>query len=590
MENSPFRIPKVTNSGLLERFFEKLSGLKALENRYEQLGGGHYQGKDFFKLVLNDFSIDHAITAGSKSAIPSSGSAVIVTNHPTGIIDGIVLADMLMSIRDDVKVLANELLCRIPDFKDVFIGVDVLSKERKEKNKKAIFEAQQWVSEGHMLVIFPAGAVSRYDKQLRRIIDPTWQLTAAKIIRNTGAHVTPIFMEGRNSWVFQLCSFIHPTLRIMRLLRELINRQGCTVNFHIGVCQEPADLAEFTSDRVVTNYLRLNTYLLANQGEVTKKLFRYKRLKQPAVIAPSFPVNTLKNEIACLPASALLLKKGNMVVYCAKASLIPHILKEIARLREITYREVGAGTGNALYIDHYDQYYRHLFLWDAAKSELVGAYRIGEVDKIVCERGIDGIYTHSLFRYDHALLKQMGASLEIGRAFIKREYQKKLLPLQLLWKGVGAFIAANPHYKTLFGPVSINGDYDEVSRHLIASYLEANNSDQIFSALVQPRIPLRPQKNCFWRQEHLEGLNNIDKLSSLIKQIEHDKKGVPVLLRQYLKLQGVLAAFHVSPDFNNGVDGLMIVDLMQVNKTILGKYMGVDQADAYQKYHHVLIQ
>ena len=589
MENSPFRIPKVTQSGMPERLFERVLGLKELENRYKKLGGGCYKGRDFLKLVLNSFDIEHNITAGSKDAIPSSGSAVIVANHPFGGIEGVALADMLLSIRDDVKVLTNELLCRIPDLQDVFIGVDILSKERREKNKKTIAKAQQWVNDGHLLLIFPAGEVSSYDKRLRQVADPKWRPTAARIIRNTHASVTPVFVEGSNGWLFQLLGFMHPTLRTVRLVRELINKQGRTINFRIGTCRGTSDLAQLDSDKALTNYLRLNTYLLANQRTTVNKYpFINKKPKQPLDIASPIAVDKLKQDIAHLSAKSLLMKKGDMEVYCARATHIPNVLREIGRLREITFREVGEGTGDTLDLDHYDQYYLHLFLWNTRKAELVGAYRIGEIDKIVREHGIHGIYSRSLFKYHQNFLQRIGSCLEMGRSFVRAEYQKSLSPLLLLWKGIGAFVSANPSYKTLFGPVSISSDYTEVSRHLMASCLEVNNSDQNLMALVQPTTPLKSKKVCFWKQADLEGLGDIDKLSSLVKQIEVDNKGVPVLLRQYLKLQGELAAFNVDPDFNNALDGLIIVDLTRVNQRVLGKYMGPEKAAAYHDYHNAL--
>jgi putative hemolysin len=286
-----------------------------------------------------------------------------------------------------------------------------------------------------------------------------------------------------------------------------------------------------------------------------------------------------------LPETCLLLEKGEMAVYCGKADQLPAILPEIGRLREITFRGVGEGTGLERDLDKYDEYYLHLFLWNRKTSEIVGAYRIGQVDQILRAKGVHGIYSRSLFRYHGDFIHKMGSCLEMGRSFVVPEYQKSLSALMMLWKGIGAYVAANPWYKVLFGPVSISSDYSEVSRQLMAGCLSMNNSDSVLQDLVQPTTPLKPGKGRFWNQTDLLGLTDFEKLSSLVQQIEKDNKGIPILLKQYLKLRGELAAFNVDPDFNNALDGLIIVDLMKVDERTLNKYMGASGARSFLEYN-----
>ena len=274
-----------------------------------------------------------------------------------------------------------------------------------------------------------------------------------------------------------------------------------------------------------------------------------------------------------------------MAVFCATEKQLPHILPEIGRLREVTFRGVGEGTGQASDLDEYDKHYLHLFLWNRKSSEVVGAYRIGQVDQILREQGLHGIYSRSLFRYHADFLHKLGCSLEMGRSFVRPEYQKSLSALLSLWKGIGAYVAANPRYRVLFGPVSISSDYSEVSRQLMAGCLSVNNSDEVLKELVEPTTPLKSGKGQFWSVDHLQGLSDVDKLSSLVQQIEKDNKGIPVLLKQYLKLSGELAAFNVDPDFNNALDGLIIVDLARVEERTLNKYMGAAKAEAFLNYN-----
>ena len=583
MQTSPFRLPRSTRSGVAERVAEWLLGLKTLERLYIENNQRPRESGEFLKFVLQLLKVDYAITSGDKTLVPARGSSVVVANHPFGGIEGVALAGFLMSVRPDVKVLTNEVLCRIPELQDIFIGVDIFSKNAKKKNKAAIEEARQWVADGHQLLIFPSGEVSSYDFQLKQVIDPRWRNTAASIALQTSASVTPVFIEGSNGWLFQCLGLLHPRLRTARLIRELINKQGATIGFRIGSEITNTELSALNSNTAATNYLRLHTYLLSEQAS---QLISQHKPKSTYVIDITDPVSpdAMASEIEQLPDDSLLIEKGDMQVYCAAIQNIPETLKEIGRLREVSFREVGEGSGKSSDIDRYDEYYLHLFLWNKNSNEVVGAYRIGQVDKIVRQHGLHGMYTRSLFRYHANFLHKLGNCLEMGRSFVRPEYQKSLSALMLLWKGIGAYVAANPKYRVLFGPVSISSDYSEVSRMLMAGCLSVNNCDQALRDLVSPTTPLKKKKQ-FWTLDDLRGLQNVEQLSSLVQRIEKDNKGIPVLLRQYLKLRGELAAFNVDPDFNNALDGLIIVDLMRVDDRTLGKYMGAEEARAFLGHH-----
>ena len=583
MQTSPFRLPRSTRSGVAESMAEWLLGLKTLERLYIESSRRSSDANEFLGFVLQLLKVDYAITSGDKSLIPTTGSSVVVANHPFGGIEGVALAGLLMSVRSDVKVLTNEILCRIPELQDIFIGVDILSSGAKEKNRAAIEEARKWVADGHQLLIFPSGEVSSFDFHLKQVIDPKWRNTAASIARHANASVTPVFIEGANSWLFQCLGMLHPKLRTARLIRELLNKQGATISFRIGNEIPYSELSALNSNTVITNYLRLHTYLLSEQA---LRLVTGNKQKSTYMIDIANPISpdVLASEVADLPTESLLIDKGEMQVYCAPAHSIPQTLKEIGRLREITFREVGEGSGKSADLDRYDEYYLHLFLWNKKTHEVAGAYRIGQVDKIVRQHGLQGMYTRSLFRYHANFLHKLGSSLEMGRSFVRPEYQKSLSALMLLWKGIGAYVAANPRYRVLFGPVSISSDYSEVSRMLMAGCLGMNNCDRALADLVSPTTPLKNKKQ-FWTPNDLKGLQNVEQLSSLVQRIEKDNKGIPVLLRQYLKLRGELAAFNVDRDFNNALDGLIIVDLMRVDDRTLGKYMGAEGARTFLGYH-----
>ena len=585
-DTSPFRLPKVTRTGWLEAFAEWLLGLKTMDSLYRQEVREKYHYREFLKLVLKIFQVNHTVSSGSLESIPSSGASVVVANHPFGGIEGVALADLLLRVRPDVKVLTNEILCRIEELQELFIGVDVLSADARKKNQKAIEEAQQWVADGHMLLIFPAGEVSSFNFPLKQVTDPKWRNTASRIARQASADITPVFVEGRNGWLFHLLGIIHPKLRTVRLIRELLNKRGSTIGFRIGKTLTSTDYRSMESDNALTNYLRLHTYLLSVH-DPEKENQRSDDLPEDSAqpIAEAIPAGLLAADVEALDEKCLLLEKGEMAVYCASAGELPNILPQIGRLREVTFRGVGEGTGLSRDLDKYDEYYLHLFLWNREKQEIVGAYRIGQVDRILRDKGVHGIYSRSLFRYHADFIHRLGTCLEMGRSFVVPEYQRSLGALMMLWKGIGAYVAANPWYRVLFGPVSISSDYREISRQLMAGCLSVNNSDQVLKALVQPTTPMKPGRKQFWNSSDLRGVADIEQLSLLVQQLEKDNKGIPVLLKQYLKLRGELAAFNVDPDFNNALDGLIIVDLMKVDERTLNKYMGAAGAKSFQEYN-----
>ncbi len=581
--DTPFVLPRRFGFGL-EPLLEKILGLAKLQSLYNTVPKG-LSTPDFLDMTLRTLGVDSHISLGNLERIPVSGSLVVVANHPFGGIEGVVLAQQLMRRRPDVRVLTNELLKRIPELDSIFIGVDVFNgPDSKRRNRQAVEEATEWVKSGGALIIFPAGEVSSLKPSQRCITDPQWRQTAARIIRQTQAQVSPVFIEGSNGWSFQMLGLMHERLRTVRLARELLNKQGQILRLRIGESLPSKELSHLGSAKELTEFLRLNTYLLAEAPLDEQR----KALKQPEQstenIAASYPQELLVQEVSELPAECKLMEKGELAVYCVDSGKIPHILHEIGRQREIAFRAVGEGTGLALDLDRYDQHYLHLFLWNQEKGELVGAYRLGQIDRVLQEYGLKGIYSRSLFKYNRAFLDKLGCSLEMGRSFVRQEYQRSMTALLMLWRGIGAYVVANPRYRVLFGPVSISGDYSEISRQLMASFLQTNNYDAVLAAMVRPTSPLKNNKKNLWSEKTLQSLNDIERLSSLVQRVEGDK-GVPVLLRQYLKLSGELAGFNVDPDFNNALDGLIVVDLMKVEERTLKKYMGAEGAEQFRQVH-----
>lgn len=550
--------------------------------------------RSFFDKALDTLGVAYDLPADDLRRLSQvTGPAIIVANHPFGGIEGLILSSLLTSLRCDVKFMANHLLGIIPEMRDLIISVHVFNgKDSVSRNIRPLRECINHVRNGGMLVVFPAGTVSHLDIQNGAVSDPFWSTTIARLVRKTGAPVMPLFFHGMNSAWFQLAGLVHPLFRTALLPNELLNKRRRVIQMRIGSPIPFERLDSFRSDSLMTDHLRFRTYVMKHMTPAApRRNMPLLSTRNAAVIAERIaaPQNPLlmTGEIALLPADQVLVENGDQIVVQAEAGQIPCLLFEVGRLREITFRAAGEGTGRSVDLDRFDDHYLHLIIWNKAKQEVVGAYRMGKADEIVRARGTRGLYTSTLFRYRPELIQRMGPALELGRSFIRAEYQRSYAPLLLLWKGIGCYIVRNPRYKTLFGPVSISKDYRDLSRRIMVSYLKAHSFRGDLAAFVRPRTG--------FRERPLKGLNidasmsvmgeDIDGLSSLIGEIEPDGKGMPVLLRQYLKLGGGIAGFNIDKEFGNVLDALIVVDLTRTDQKVLPRYLGKDGAGAFLSYH-----
>ena len=357
----------------------------------------------------------------------------------------------------------------------------------------------------------------------------------------------------------------------------------------------PADAVEAVpNDREAIEYLRWRTYLLARRvkSEASWPIALRSRIAsriQEPVAAPVEPV-FLTHEISLLPAGRCLAETADLAVYLATAPEIPQLLLEVGRLRELTFRRAGEGTGKSRDLDSFDDYYWHVLLWHKTKSELVGAYRAGNTAEILKTRGLTGLYTSTLFRYDERIFQKLGPALELGRSFVRPEYQRQYAPLLLLWKGIARLVASRPETPVLFGAVSISNDYNGASREMIYRFFEARMQEDDLAGLIEPRRAFRPGLLRRWDCRSMcRALRDLDDLSQPITDVEADGKGLPILLRQYAKVGGKLVGFNVDRKFSNVLDGLVVVDLRQTDPTVLARYMGSDAAAIFRQFHGLAI-
>jgi putative hemolysin len=589
---SPFKDP--FRHGLfcaVRRSIERVFMLDQVDQVYRTIRDDpRYKGRDFFDSAMEVLNVRIGVTQADRLRIPETGPLVVVANHPFGGLEGILLMRILLDRRPDVKVMANYLLGRMPEMAAHSILVDPFgSRTSAGKNIGPIKEAIRWLRGGRVLLVFPSGEVSHLNVQERRIEDPKWNESIAGMIRHTGAAALPVFVEGRNSALFQMLGLVHPKVRTVLLPRELIRRRGSVMRFRIGNVVPFQRLEPIRDASEMVDYLRLRTYLLMSRdAKPLSKKRGLKRLlprREIPVARALFP-DLIAQDIQLLPPEACLLESGDLAIYAVYAAQIPRLLHEIGRLREITFRGVGEGTGRAVDLDRYDQYYLHLVLWNTAKRELVGAYRLGKTDEIVAQYGKKGLYTSSLFRYSQKLLDELGPALEMGRSFIRQEYQRTYSPLLMLWKGIGRICVLSPQYRTLFGPVSINNQYNTLSRQMLESFLRTSRFDARLSRLVKPRNPSRTPFRRRWDAALLKRtVHSNDDISNLITEIEKDGKGVPVLLKQYLKLGGRLLGFNVDPEFSDVLDGLIAVNLLKTDRHILDRFLGREGTETFLQYN-----
>jgi putative hemolysin len=543
--------------------------------------------------LLSEMKIDLNVRTSDLERIPSKGPLIAIANHPFGVLDGAALSVLLSRVRPDVRVLANSLLTGIPDLHKHCIFVDPFQTQSSaDKNLKPLKQAIDWLRQGGALAVFPAGEVSQINVRQAQVTDPVWSTIPARLVRKTGAAALPIYFRGRNSMTFQLLGLIHPRLRSLFLLQEFFQLREKQLCVRIGKSIPSEFITSLESDEEATEYLRLRTYLLSYRGKKPISLPTKVRAKLPRKpqepIASAVPPRFLLADIEALPADRLLAENADFAVYAARSFEMPHLLDELGRLREVTFRAAGEGTGHSADIDHFDDYYWHLLLWSNENQELVGAYRAGNTDEIIRAHGIKGLYTQTLFRYDERLFMKIGSALELGRSFVRSEYQRQFAPLLLLWKGIARFVANHPETPVLFGAVSISNEYSHLSREMIVRYFEQRDEGHEFADLIHPRAPFRAPILRRWDCGAVcSALRDLDELAEPISDVEEDGKGVPILIRQYAKLGGKLIAFNLDRKFSDVVDGLVVVDLRHTNPAVLERYMGKEGVGSFRRFHRL---
>jgi putative hemolysin len=572
-----------TFSGWLLMKALKISTLNEIYNRNK-----HLTELEFLNAILDEFQIKFEIPEEDFKRLPKEGAYITVSNHPLGGIDGILLLKLMLEREPNFRIIANFLLHRIEPMKPYIMPVNPFEDHKDAKSSViGIKETLRHLRDGKPLGMFPAGEVSTY-KDGKIMVDKPWEEGAIKVIRKAQVPVVPIYFHAKNSRFFYLLSKLSPTLRTAKLPSELLTQKDRVIKVRIGKPIYVAEQNEYETIEAYSEFLRKKTYMLANAFDKETKLINVPSLKlpkNPKEIAVSGNVDAIIAEVDKLRKDgSKLLDSKNYEVYFAAAQDIPVILHEIGRLREITFREVGEGTNESIDIDKFDKHYHHLFLWDTDAKVLAGAYRMGLGSEIFKKYGIDGFYLQDLFRFEPELHDMMNQSIEMGRAFIIKEYQAKPMPLFLLWKGIVHTTLRHPEHKFLIGGVSISNQFSDFSKSLMIEFMKSHYYDPYVAQYIHPKkeykVKLKDADKDFIFNETEADLVKFDKI---IEELEPGSLRLPVLIKKYIKQNAKVVAFNVDPLFNNAVDGLMYIRIADIPESTMKPVMEEFQAELERK-------
>lgn len=561
----------------------KISTLNKIYDRNK-----HLSEIEFLNAILDEFQIKFEIPEEDLKRLPKEGAYITISNHPLGGIDGILLLKLMLEREPNFKIIANFLLHRIEPMKPYIMPVNPFENHKDAKSSViGIKETLRHLSDGKPLGMFPAGEVSTY-KDGKLMVDKPWEEGAIKVIRKAQVPVVPIYFHAKNSKLFYFLSKINDTLRTAKLPSELLTQKDRIIKVRIGKPISVNEQNEHQSLEEYSEFLRKKTYMLSNSFDDENKLLSVPSLKpqksQKQIVKPANHDKILEEIQIIKKGDYRLLQSKNYSVFLVTADIIPNILHEIGRLREITFREVGEGTNESIDLDKCDNYYHHMFLWDDDNEQIVGAYRMGFGSEIFPKYGIEGFYLNDLFRFEPELNDMMSQSIEMGRAFICKEYQQKPMPLFLLWKGIVHTTLRYPEHKYLIGGVSISNQFTEFSKSLMIEFMKSHYYDPYVAQYIHPKkefkVKLKDADKDFVFNEAEADLNKFDKI---IDEIEPGSLRLPVLIKKYIKQNARVIAFNVDPLFNNAVDGLMYIRIADLPESTVKPVMEEFQAELERK-------
>ena len=542
------------------------------------------EGKDFFDSFVRERGLKYIVFEEDLAKVPKTGPFILVSNHPLGAIDGILMAKILTEIRPDFKVMGNFLLEKIKPMEPFVISVNPFENRKNLRNSATgMRETLKHLENGGCVGIFPAGEVSNKNNEFNEILDKAWEKPALKLIKMARVPVVPMYFHAKNSAMFYHLAKLHPDLQTLLLPSEMMMKREKPIRIRIGKQVSVKALEEHDNIEEVGEFLQKKIYILKSYYEKRRSIAEQLNLPN---LKLNFPItkeeNVVQNIIDETPQEDLLadienlskgekmlFRNGNYEVYFAKYSEIPSIMREIGRQRELTFRKIGEGSNLPFDLDQYDEYYHHLFLWDSAAKKLVGAYRMALGSEVMKKHGIQGFYTSSLFEFDQELQPFFRKVIEMGRAYISTEYQQKPLPLFLLWRGIVHVCLRNPEHKFLMGGVSISDKFSEFSKSLMIEFMRSHYYDSAVAQYIHPKNEFKVKLKD--RDKHLffdEVESDLNKLDKIIDDLEPQMR-LPVLIKKYIKQNAKVISFNVDPAFNDAIDGLMYIRISELPESTI---------------------
>jgi putative hemolysin len=553
---------------------DKLLGINKLRNVYESCQLSGLDKQQFSQKLLNGLGVQVSGVNGVLEKVPLSGRCVVVCNHPYGMIEGVIIAHLLTAFRSDTQVMANVGLQIFKEIKGYFIFANPL-KPKAKINTLAIKQCFSHLENDGLLVVFPAGRVSFFQSDKQRITDGDWNRLVIKLAQKTRAPILPVFISGTNSQLFHRMGRIYYRFRLLMLAHEMFKLQAHNINLKTNNLLSIKQLNEFKGIKRMNDFVRLQCYL-NDENYFTPWLEDDASMPFKNII-PTADKITIKSELAQLPDEQHLLDFKSFSVYYGYQNQMPLCVQEITRLREITFRTLDEGSGEICDTDKFDATYMHLFIFDHKNEEIIGAYRIGQTDLLQNKGGVSQLYLSQMFNFSAGFINQQQPCLEMGRSFIIAAHQNSFHGLLLLWKGIGAFVCQNPHYRTLYGTVSLSKLYDPRSVALIDEVMVTNkdgvNAKEAFKGQLHPEV------KDFISAAPVE----LNQLSALVMGIEEDSKDIPVLLKQYHKLGAIFHCTGIDVNFNHTPGLLLSVNLPEAPEKLLKLYLGSSKA-AYLNY------
>jgi putative hemolysin len=520
------------------------------------------EGLEFIDRILEHFNFSYSAVGREIDNIPADGRVVIVANHPLGLLDGVALLKLVSSVRRDVRIVANDVLMQFRQLHPVLLPIVNLGGGFNKANVGAIHGA---LADDQAVIVFPSGEVSRAGPL--GIRDGRWQAGFLRFAEQAKAPVLPVHLGGRNSALFYSLSAIAKPLSTLMLVGEALRQRDMTLPVRIG---EPIAWREIAAlegprERKVRRIMRQIYDLPTNRG---------RRIHTQTPIAHPEPRLDLRRE---LRESERLGRTGDgKEIFLLEGRQGSTVLRELGRLREVAFRQIGEGTGRRRDLDAFDACYKHVILWDEADLQVVGAYRIGEAASIVAARGPGGLYSHGLFEFEDEFRAKFPQAIELGRSFVQPRYQN-LRALEYLWYGIGAYLAARPSVRYLFGPVSVSADYPEKARKLLVYFYRRYFG--VGQRLATPRSPfVLTQDDERELAAEIPGEDYARDFRALKQRLGAFGKSVPTLYKQYTDLcepgGARFLGFNVDPAFAMCVDGLVLVDLAMLKAPKRERYMG----------------